>query len=757
MIRYSIKIALRQLWFNRASTYLSIFGFTVAVAASLVIFKYVSNEFSFDKHMPDHQRIYRLTSDSQVLFPGLVHQLIKEEIADVQEACLFHPRTFMAVSTSDGKNKVSGPVYSTTTHWMPIFQTIVVSGNLSEALESDDKVAISQSTASKLFGTADALGQTVVVNQVFGPGLEKKVVAVYKDEPSTSSIAPIGLFKMSADSYQERGAAVFSVFVKLHNTKNVNQVEKQIATLLQREKVAEGEGMTLQPLASLHLSPPMEYDYINKANKNYLYIFLLIGCIIILVSVINYYLVKIGNVNSASKGIFIHKCNGASATNLRYNLIVEAVILLLISAIVGLALYSIVLPGLINKYFTSVEWSLHDGVFFIGIILLMLLVIIALPKYSIFAGKRVKAAKSQGILQNGLITIQFIITMVLIISSIIIYQQKKFLQHFKTGMDTENVISLKLSSSIMQNDEALRDKLLSHSQIVDVTFASNGPENVELVNTQSEGKPIRYGLWAVDSNFLNFFGINISKGRNFTEGRNDAYAFIVNETAASNYNWSDRFNERIEGVFGKRMVGICSDFHFASLHQGIEPLCIVCNYTILNRVFVKYTGDAEAVVSYLDVSVGELFPNLAFNYEFLDDVFKAYYSDEKTMFELIFAFSLLALLITLIGMIGLATVVTQKRTKEIGIRRVNGARVPELIGLINSKLTRPVFIAFVISIPLVWYIMELYLQNFVQHVPIHWAYFIAGGVSIWLLTTLITLRQTWRAASQNPIKALRYE
>ncbi|MCU4176056.1 ABC transporter permease [Carboxylicivirga sp. N1Y90] len=759
MIPYITKLVLRYLWSQKFYSILSVLGFIIAFTASMIIFKYVVHELSFDKHVKGHEQVYRLQFGNKLFINGKSVGLIKNNIPGVEHVCPIQARGSLSISTIDGKYKVSGSVYNTNHEWQSVFQTNTTEGKLNDVFNNDALIAISQNTAMQLFGNESPIGKNLIVNKAFGPGIKKKVAAVYIDVPDNSSIAPIGLVSISSLAYHNKQEKIYSVFIKLSNNSSSHIVEQSILQHLTNGGEVYDAKVSLTSLSEIRFTKQNSFDYISKSNRTYIYLFAFIGLLILFTSIVNYQSFRIGKYKSRLQSIRIARYNGAHKRHVKIQYFIESMLIILCSAIVTYVVFQVLMVANANSLFgVKLSNNASSNILIVCLISLLTLLSLALiPFRNLISMLSNETLKLNDRLCVGLINIQFFIAFLLVVSSIVVYHQKEFLLDFDTGLNTDRVISLQLSSSMMKDADAFKDELLNYSGISDVTFASNGPENIEYVSGYSNNQQISYGLWVTDDNFLNFFNIKMIKGRGFSQMPGDAYSFIINEKALHSYDWESYLNKNIDGVMGKQCIGVCEDFHFASLHNEVAPLVILCNYNILNRVYVRYNDNALMAIKHLQECVNKFLPEQLFNYQFLSDTLDAYYTDELKIFKLLSSFSLLALVIALIGMMGMTSIVIQERTKEIGIRKVNGASSLNIVFFLNKKISVPILTGFILSIAPVLYFMEQWLQIFSQHISIRWYYFLIGGLFVWIINSLVMIVQTKHAVNQNPVKCLRYE
>ncbi|WP_439182971.1 ABC transporter permease [Carboxylicivirga taeanensis] len=764
MIKYLIKTAFRHIIHRKYFSLLNVLGFAMAFATSLIIFFYVIYEHSFDNHHEKAARVYRVEVGDQVIYKGTTAQLLKDKVPEVKNASILSPYAGrVLVHPTQPDNIYAGSVFQADSAITELLTFDVLIGDLNAAFLDKSKIAIASEAAVQLFGSTNVIGERILVNY----GRELEVCAVYKSFPSSSTFSPVGFMSIKQNPTRlDRSESSFLTFLEIEPQLVTDELNQRIADIL-NEEFDDEVSVYLRALKDVHFAEQVNYEYAEVTKRSTVDLFLSVAFLILIISVINYYNFKCGIMPTREKSFFVQEVNGAQLKHIRLTLLIEGLIICTVAAALAYLLIELFDSSRLSEL---VPFNLKD--FSLSMRLLMLgcigvgaaIVSVLLPTGFRFADTLIdkysrSSTKPFMSMRAVLMTFQFVASLVLIISSIVIYQQKQFLINYDTGIVSNNILTFPLSGKIKNNLDGFTSALMSSAHITDVTYAAHGPANDMMGWGRTiDGVQASFFVWPVAENFLSFFEVDILKGRDYSTNLMDNSKFIFNQAAMNKYNWEHKLNKPFPTFDGEAdLIGFCENFHYASLHHSVDPMGFWLNRKRCNMAFVKYSGSLPLVLEHIERSFKAISPNHRFDYGFVDDTYQAYYKSEMRLFKLISFFSFIALLITAIGITGLVTIITQRHVKEIGIRKVNGARIYDIIRLLNRKITYTIVIAFLLSAPLVWYLMELWMSNFIVHAAIHWYYFLLGGLGVWLLATLITLRQTWKAASQNPIKALRYE
>ena len=759
MLKYIFKIAMRNLIRQKYYSLIDMLGITLAISSSLFVFIYSINEYNFDKHFPESEKIFRLEKNNGIYFSGVVCGILKNAIPEISYTTNINPLNTHSITFSEGKNTVFGKIYQSDKNYLNIFDLDILSGNIKAALSDKHKVAINKSTALSLFGRIDVIGEEIKLNHTFTANENVIIEAVYSDLPKNSSLKPIGLYSLNnnLDLYS-REYESYSIFIKINNTEDINHIREKINQTLIKENLLKSDcKITLSPLTGLHFSEHIDNDYIATGDKTTSNVLILIGILILVISIVNSMILNARNSENQTQLIYL--LIGAGKIDLRIIKFIERLTICFFSGIISIILFYLFINNssnnLINYNFSQTSIVTVFLFVFTTSSVISILIIQKLEIPTINLTSHVQESKSRFFS----ITVQYSISIILIICSLFIYKQKDFLLKFNTGLTSKQIISLNLNTEISKNLNTFKHEINSHNQIIDVTFASNDITHIETNLVLINEREVKYGLWMVDNNFLDFFNIKIVNGSNFTYNyETQKYKCILNHSAVNQYKPLDKIGEVIPGLWrNSELLGVCKDFNYASLHNKIEPLCFILNRDYCNTAYIKFKRNPEIIIKYLRNTTNKLYPNIPFKYSFLDDTFKNLYQAENSLLKLITTICIIAIFISSIGFHALVVANSQKRIKEIGIRKVNGAKVFEILTLLNKDLIKWIAIAFVIACPIAYYAMSLWLENFAYKTELSWWIFALAGLLALSIALLTVSWQSWRAATRNPVEALKYE
>jgi putative ABC transport system permease protein len=792
MLKNYLKVAWRNLKKNKLYGFVNIVGLTVGITCCILIGLYIGHEWSFDRFHRNADRIVRVTTE---------HSIGSTVESFAQTGTKVGPqfkRTFPAVDAFartlkfsrliSYQNKVFNEknfLYADS-DFFHIFSFRLVEGNPAIALNAPHQLVITESMAKKYFGKEDPVGKIVFVansdNYV--------VTGVVQDAPANSQMKFdfIGSFtSLDASKKEEWSTANYVTYLLLNRADQIPQLQEQVKLYmknLQAGKDAHVEGNDyltyhLEPLKKVHLYSSLE-GFEPNGNITYIFILGAIAVLILLIACANY--TNLATAQSAGRGgeIGIRKVLGAGRGQLFAQHLGESFLLSCMAMLMALCLSIALLPlfnQLAGKSFTS-------AIFFqpITLLSLLLLGLIATLLAGFYPAFVLSSAKLAGILKAGfsfsapggglrksLIVLQFMISVFLIISTIIIMQQLSFIQHKKLGFDKDHIVVLPVDYKMRRDYDAIKKAISLNPHVIAIAGAEQNPTFVEWgddieVDNGTEHKSLPVNCIPADLDFVKTLGMQIITGSDFSPAdmhqvdTTIKYTFILNETAVKAIGWKP--GEAIGKIVVKGSPGIVKavvkDFHFSSMHQPIGPLMIFLDTSFTNQMFVKISGeDIAATLNYLKTVWKERVPYRPFEYHFLDEDYSALYKVETRTSQLFGVFSTTAILLACLGLFALAAFTAVQRTKEIGIRKVLGASIFNIAGLLSVDFLKLVFIAELFAFPLAWLAMHKWLQDFAYRIHISpWVFACAGLLAI--LIALLTISfQAIKAGLANPVKSLK--
>ncbi len=799
MLKNYFKVAWRSFRKNRLYSFVNIVGLTIGITCCILIGLYIGHEWSFDRFNKNADRIVRVTMEYSN--GGTVGTFATTGTKAGPEFKRTFPAVEAFVRTMKFPRVVNyhDKVFNEKNYWyadssfFTVFSYKLIKGNPVTALNAPYQLVITTSMAKKYFGDDDPMGKTLLVSNSH----EFIVTGIVQDAPSNSQMNfdfIASFTSLDASKTEEWWTANDVTYLLLNRAEEIAPLQKQVigymnkAEIRQEAQVKGSDYLTyhLEPLKKVHLYSSLS-GFEPNGNITYIYILAAIALLILTIACANY--TNLATAQSAGRGgeIGIRKVLGAGQMQLFTQHLGEAALLSFIASILALLLSIALLPlfnQLAGKTFTS-------AVFFHPTVLLSLVILAILT--SVFAGFYpafvLSNAKLAGILKSGfsfsssgsglrksLIVLQFMISVFLIISTIIIMQQLSYIQHKKLGFDKDHVVVLPIDYQMHGGYEALKKAIALDPHVLSVAGAGQNPTYVQWgdgikVDKGNEQKSLPIYCIPADPDFMKTMGMEIVAGTDFSaadmykmdtsnNNRNYKDVFILNESAVKAIGWKPE--EAIGKTILKGMPGevkaVVKDFHFSSLHQPIGPLLIFLDTSNTNQLLVKISGaDVPGTLNFLRNVWKDRVPYRPFEYNFLDEDYDALYKVEKRTSQLFSVFSTTAILLACLGLFALAAFTTVQRTKEIGIRKVLGASVFNIAGLLSVDFLKLVLIAELLAFPLAWWCMHRWLQDFAYRIDMSiWIFALAGSLAIFIAVLTISF-QAFRAALANPVKSLKSE
>ncbi|RLD23865.1 MAG: hypothetical protein DRI71_04210 [Bacteroidetes bacterium] len=782
MIRNYFKIATRNFWKNKFYATVNIMGLTIGLSIVFLISLFVTDELSFDQFHAKQAQLYRVVEnqyyDGQPVFPVAVTPTVlapslKAEYPEIENTTrLFFDNAIF----ESGESKIvekSGILADKS-----IFEMLtlpLVDGSIEAFKENLNAVIIDEELAAKYFPESSPISKTISLDDE-----EYVVIGVMQNVPNNShlDIRYIRNFEkylaQDPDRANSWGSNWLYTYVELTPDTDLNSINEKIIGQIKANNEGSVTDIYLQPMSDIYLgSVDFVVEVSQKGEMIYVRIFTVVALFILLISCINFMNMSTAQSAKRAKEVGLRKTVGGTRKQLVFQFLTESVLLSFIAVIFSAAIVAVVLPyfnQLANKQFelsllinpvAGVSW----GIGIIAIALLTGLIAGSYPAIFLSSLSPVSSLKPDVVtgkqgsgLRKVLVVLQFVISVVLIIGTVVIYKQLQFIQNTDLGYNKENIIYLNVPQD---QSELFANELRVKTGIMGVGRGSNHPAYI-MSSTSGIGWPgknpeetILIHITGVDENYMSTMEMKMIDGRQFEHA--DSAVVIINEKAREIMGLDNPIGQVIERGEKYTIVGVVGDFNFKSVHVPIEPLMIF-KTTELRRVFIRYNAaNSDQIVA----SIGEVWSNLVpdreFDYYFLEDDFKNLYEAEQRTSQLSAYFAGLAIFISCLGLFGLVSYATEQRTKEVGIRKVLGASINDLFMLLTGDFTRLVIISLFISIPIGWYLMDKWLEGFAYHIELSiWVFVFSGAVA--LAIALITVSyQSIRASIDNPVHALRSE
>ncbi|MEO9485076.1 MAG: ABC transporter permease [Ekhidna sp.] len=817
----NIKIAWRVLLRDKFNSVINLLGLTVGITCFLLLGLYVKQEISYDQFHTKKDRIYRLIlnedyGDGRTFYnsttPLRFESMLEENFPEVEQGVQYIRRTHLI---GRGEKRINEPVALISDDFFTMFDFEMVVGKREAPFSSKSGVLLSRRYAEKYFGENDPMGRPFSI-QINDEIQDFVVEGVFKDISKESSIQfDIALsVKMGRDLYSERSyTAWFNIIPETYvllregvkpaslNEKMQDVVMSQLGELdMGGEPILRGQyGIEFQLLTDIHLNPDVPLGFAPVGNPQYVTILGVIGLLVIIIACINYATLSIGQSLKRSKEVGIRKVLGAFGSSLTVQYLMEGILLTLIAMIIAVTLAFLLVPTF--NMLTGTDLVLEFEWWHIMIYLAMSIIIgLASSIYPALVQSRFKAisvlhsggqSMDKVKARKGMIVFQFIITVFLISTSLLIRQQVTYLQNKDIGVKYDAVISARLhaspeaqriaalTSTAMQNGEILKARLEKYPEITQIgmgshVFGSNGWAHYGF--NDKDGNFKRFRLLVADAEYLELFNIKVKEGRLFEKDNtlDERQGVLLNPAAVALLELENPVGAQLPNdEFGDHQIfGVTEEFHFSSLHNSIEPLVIVqnpvpilmgisdldINDSFIPKLVFRFTGNN--LLDATDILQREWeasFPNESWNYEFVDERIKSQYESEARMNKLITVATVLSILIASLGLLGLSLLVVNSKVKEIGIRKVMGASPISIFKLLAKGFSVQILIAIVLSIPITVLLMNKWLDNFAYRTSIGIGLFIVSALLSILVAGIVIVYQTMRASKVNPVESLRAE
>ncbi|MFP4023032.1 MAG: ABC transporter permease [Thiohalospira sp.] len=788
MIKNYIKVALRNLSRNKIYSLINIVGLSVGLAATILLFLYVRFELSYDKYFNEQEKIFRVISHSsrsgeqEIHMPITLYEIPNVAMDEVPEVEYATRLSSFVENEVKVKNESKG-FYTrvlTDSCFFRIFSFKSVAGNLEQALVEPYSVVLTKESAEKIYGHTDVVGEPIHVY-----GADMTVKAVMENIPENTHLkfdVLVSINTSDEESMRVQGNN-FHVYVKFNQlvtsdikTKTEKAFADYVNEMFKEFKIEYTH--ELQPLSDVHLySEKLKYEYAEMGSIQYIYIFSILAAFILVIAVFNYVNLFTSKSETRAKEVGIRKVSGASKRSLVNQFIGESVIITFIAFLIAMLLVESFLPGFSNLVSRKIEISYINNFYLLLLFFSVSLFVGVLsglyPSFYIshfssvdilkgtFNGKR-----KNKILNVLLVIVQFSIAIALISSLLVLYSQVNYMKNKRLGFDKEQIVYFSnLSRKVYSNYESIKNELKSNPDIVSVTASQSVPGrgrsgmNIRLPDWPLE-EAIPVNENRVQDDYVKTMGFEIIEGSDFSDKlASDSAAFILNEAAARLLNLDKPIGKEIFVWLHKgRIKGIVKDFHYTSMHSEIEPLVFshywrgfqIISIKLKARRIQEGLSHAQAVFKNFD-------PDYTQKYTFLDEQFAQMYQNEEKSNQLIFVASLLAIIISVLGLLALTSFVVSRRTKEIGIRKALGSNVRLVLMLLNKDILKWVLISSVIGIPASYYFMKNWLENFAYRIELNIWFFVVALIIALVIASLTITVQSFKTASKNPTDSLRYE
>jgi ABC-type antimicrobial peptide transport system permease subunit len=801
MLKNYLKIAFRNILRHKGYSFINVAGLAIGMACCLVIMLWVLDELSYDRFHENAAQLYRIEQDqfySERIFhvnvtPFPMAEGCKAEIPEIKYATPY-PHTGTLLLRYKEKAFFEGNVVAVNQDFLHMFTFPLIKGNKAEALKEPHSIIITESIAEKYFSDANPVGEVITVNNRF----EFTVTGVLKEMPTNSIIhfdmlVPFEFLEdLNRGGLDQWGSNNIVTYVQLHEHTNVEDVNEKITDLRYRRVLelfqddAEGlkrfqEGrktqFMLRPLTDIHLHAYFGY---NKSAGFILYIYVVsvIALFVLLIACINFMNLSTARSTKRAKEVGLRKVVGAVKEHLLGQFYGESILLALIGLMFAIILVLNILPGF--NTFTEKDFTiktLFQWKFIVGMLSVTLLTGIISGSYpALFLSAFKPVLVLRGNLSSGtkgalfrkvLVVAQFTLSIILIIGTMVIYNQIQFMKSKNLGYDKEHLLYIPLRGNTRDSFDIVKQELLKEQKILNVTGTNHPPHNIgsNTSNFNWDGKDPDYSILisvnAVAHDYVETMKIDLVEGRSFSKEftSDTASAFMVNEELVKIMGLKSAVNQRLSyGSTDGTIIGVMKNYHFQSVSEKIEPLAIFVQLESINYMVMRLPpGDIPATIDYVKSTWERIIPNYPFDYGFVDQNIDRLYQGWESLGTMLKYSTFLAILIASLGLFGLASFTAEQRTKEIGVRKVLGASVSSLVLLMSKEFTKWVLLANVIAWPISYFLMNNWLQNFAHRIIIGLDTFVLSALLALIVALLTVSYQAIKAGLANPVNSLKYE
>ncbi len=810
MIQNYLTTAFRNLRKHVFYSLINIVGLSIGLACFILISLYVTDELSYDTFHPDLESIYRMDFKGNLngnefdlsLSSVPAAQTLVNEFPEVESAVRLRQVGQRLIKRKDRDQtfKEDLSVFADS-NFFQFFNFELVQGNVEEVLKRPNTMAISQTVAKKLFGNEDPVGQEVVI----GNNTDYEVTGVFEDMPSRSHMHFDLIFAMEGLDEAKNKIWMsfnFTTYLKLQQGVDASDLNAQFPALVEKyigpeveqfmgasmEEFAEAgnaAGFSLFPMKDIHLHSAKLGELEPNGDVSYVYIFSAIAAFILLLACINFMNLATARSASRAKEVGVRKTMGAYRSQLVNQFLAEALMICLVAFALAIGLAAASLPYFENLSDKTLEYSSLFSGAFLGTLLAVIIVVgflagsypaFYLSKFrpvEVLKGKLNLGMKSGGI-RSTLVVLQFSVSIIMIVGTAIIFDQLSYIQNKKLGFNKDQVIMVHDAFLMGDKIDAYKTEALRDTRVLSGTVASFLPVQTAHNNNlwftgqnAGTGNSHVFHNYRIDHDYMETLGLEMAGGRNFSrEFPNDTANAILNESAVQQFGFEEPIGEYISTFGGSqqnpvsvtyKVVGVVQNFHFTSLRDKIAPLVFTLGE---RRGYISFKTEAQnidATIDFLRNKWDEFAPGQPFEYSFLDERFDDLYTSEQRIGDIATFFAVLSIFIACLGLYGLASFTAEQRTKEIGIRKVLGASITSIIGLLSKEFLKLVGIAFVVAAPLSYYFMNEWLSDFEYRTQLKWSTFAIAGLVSFAIAWLTMSSQSYLAARINPARSLKDE
>lgn len=772
MFRNYFKVAFRNLFRQKGYSFINIAGLAMGIACCILILLWAQDELSFDRFHEHADNLYAATfSNGSLVTPTALSGFLKAEYPEIT-----HTSRYINIGDNlirYGDTEINEPYgIMVDPDFFEMFTISFLKGGPESALNNPNTIMISEQLAHKYFGTVDPINKVMIISARF----ELTVAGVFKDYPTNSHFHCAYIIPLAIRNIQPTwGVNNIRTYVKLRPETTVEAVNKKISDAVERHRPQDQRPLHLQPITRLHLNPFND----TGGTLSYVYLFTAMALFILIIACINFINLTTAKASNRAKEVGIRKTVGAYKAHLIRQFFSESFLMTIIASIASLGLVTLFLPLFNNLTSKAFTWRVLGNqsimIYILGVIVLTVLLAGSYPSLFLSRFQPALALKSKlrtgmtgVLLRKVLVILQFSLSILLILGTLMIFRQVDFLRAHDVGFDKNNIVYFGINNRFSQNIDTIKTELRSNPNILNVTLTDIAPyrwnSNAGVGDVHWEGKTdqrAKMVMLSVDHDYLDTFGLAMAEGRFFSReySTDPSDAFVVNQAAVRAMEMDNPIGKELQvWDLKKRIIGVVQDYHFESLHNQIIPMAMRIDPSGHFQACVRITSqNIPETLAFLETQWKIIYPEFPFEYRFLDDTIQNQYRTEQSIGRIVTVFTVLALFISCLGIFGLSAYTAEQRTKEIGIRKVLGASVSNIITHISKEFIILVIIANIIAWPLAYYFLNQWLQSFPFRTNIGLWIFALTGLTVLTISLLTTSWQIIRAAVANPVDSLRYE
>jgi putative ABC transport system permease protein len=807
MIKNYLKTAVRNLFKHKGYTFINILGLAIGMAACLLILLFVRHELSYDGYHQNSDRIYRVAMAARwggrdfdiAVVPAATAKTMLTDFPEVEDAVRFRQRGDYIVQYKDQSFREEKIIFTDTT-FLKLFSIPLLQGDADSALTDPYSIVLSRKTAQKYFRDEDPLGKTLKLDIRY----DYKVTGIFEEIPDNTHFHFDILLSM--ESIEESrdlswGSQNFQTYILLRQDADPSALEAKFPEMLEKymwPHFAQILGITvdeihkstdmwakfyLQPLKSIHLHSDLLGELGPNNDIRYIYIFSAIALFILIIASINFMNLSTARAAGRAKEVGLRKVLGSQRRQLIIQYLMESTFLSFISIIFAIGIVVLALPAFNQLSGKSLEIStifLQRMPFYLILLAVSTgflagsypsFFISAFQPIQVLRGKMKIGVKS-GMMRSALVVFQFTASIILIIGTMVVFKQLRYIQNKNLGFNKEQVLILDNAYLLEKQAKTFKEKMKTYPQILNASISGYLPvpsmrsnDGIFPEGKRDDEHSTSFQNWIVGYDYLETMGMKLVEGRFFSqEFSTDDQAAVINQSVAKQFNWPDPVGRRLGRIINQKgdiklytVIGVMEDFHFESLRENIGPLVMFLGESRGNISFRLKTQDVSSVIGLLEQQWKQFLPNQPFEYSFLDERFEQMYQSEHKIGKIFTVFASLAIFIGCLGLFGLAAFTAEQRTKEIGIRKVLGATYPRIIRLLLKEFVILVGIANLIAWPVAYLVMNRWLIDFAYRISPHILIFIFAGILTLVVALLTVSFQAVKAALADPIRSLRYD